>query len=159
MDVKKFSEESFDAIDWINQSFASANEAAKEGNKESHAANLVFQLQLFIQEINSSLEQTAHQVINNLPLVLRQTESLEDEVASLRQQLDDMQSQLKSSGNEKRTREDIDKIQKLLLLVDRMKACTVKAASNEVSPIHHPDLRTFLQEGDTASEPVTDTDT
>lgn len=74
MDVKAFSEENFDPVNWINTTFGGPESAST--NKESFASSMVYKLQLFVQEINSSLEETAQQVIHNLPKVVRETETI-----------------------------------------------------------------------------------
>lgn len=81
MDIKSFSDESFDPVSWINTSF---DQMGSDVTPENHAAGLVYKLQLFLQEINHSLEETAQQVIRSLPFVLKQAESLEDELQSAR---------------------------------------------------------------------------
>jgi uncharacterized protein (UPF0335 family) len=151
MDVKKFSGESFDPIDWINKSLASSTEGS---SKENQASNLVLKLQLFIQEINSSLEETAHQVIHNLPQVLKETESLEDEVALLRQQLKDIPSQLKESGSD--PDHCIEKLKELEVMVHRMKSCSAKAESSDASPRHDRNTKTSFLQDDAASDSCND---
>lgn len=91
MDVKSFSDGSFDPVSWINKSFA---QIPDDGNRESHASGLVYKLQLFLQEINNSLEETAHVVIRSLPFVLKQAESLEEEVHVLKKTTAQMHAEL-----------------------------------------------------------------
>ena len=156
MDVKKFSEESFDPVEWINKSFESASSV---NSKESQAASFVYQLQLFIQEINSSLEQTAHQVIHNLPLVLKQTESLEDEVLLLRDQLQEIQSRVKKQTDEdQQHQETLERIRQLNIILDRMKICKSKDTASDVSPVHQPHLLHLHQQEGETSGAATDTD-
>lgn len=91
-DFKAFSDESFDAVNWINESFASGGSDA--ANKESYASNLVYKLQLIVQEINGSLEETAQQVIYNLPKVLQEAELLQDDANNLKQELTTVRQQM-----------------------------------------------------------------
>lgn len=91
MDIKSFSDESFDPVSWINKSF---DRIGIDVMPENHAAGLVYKLQLFLQEINQSLEETAQQVIRSLPFVLKQTESLEDELQSARDGLALIQTEM-----------------------------------------------------------------
>lgn len=48
---------------------------------------MVYKLQLFIQEINGSLEETAQQVISTLPRLLKEVEALEDDARAIKTEL------------------------------------------------------------------------
>jgi phage shock protein A len=91
MDVQSFSEESFDPVTWIDKSF---DQVPADGNRENHATGLVYKLQLFLQEINSSLEETAEQVIRSLPFVMKQAEALDEEIQTLKTKTDQIAAQL-----------------------------------------------------------------
>lgn len=54
MDFSKFSAPDFDPKRWINEAFQTPEAQA---NREQHAATLVMKMQLFIQEVNKSLEE------------------------------------------------------------------------------------------------------
>ncbi|XP_013777323.1 conserved oligomeric Golgi complex subunit 7-like [Limulus polyphemus] len=84
MDLSAFSNDNFDAKEWINATFRSP-EAQK--NKEQYATNLVLKLQLMIQKVNSALEDTAQQVLQNLPRVLREVETMRQEAGLLQEQM------------------------------------------------------------------------
>jgi len=64
------------------------------------ATNLVFKLQLLVQEVNNSLEETAQQMIHNLPKVMRETESLEKDSIVLREQMQNIKQKLNKIENE-----------------------------------------------------------
>ena len=98
MDVKSFSDESFDPVVWINKSL---HQATGEANQETHglAFRLQQQLQLLLQEINQSLEETAHQVIRSLPFVLKQAESLEEELQEVRREISAMKADVGSRSD------------------------------------------------------------
>ncbi|XP_037073174.1 conserved oligomeric Golgi complex subunit 7-like [Pollicipes pollicipes] len=84
MDLSAFSDEKFDVKQWVGQVFESPE--AKE-NSESHAATVVMKLQLFIQEVNSSLDETSQQVLQSLPRLVRDVEAVRSEASRLREQM------------------------------------------------------------------------
>jgi len=98
MDFKAFSDGSFDAVNWINGAFDSAD--AVNSNKETHASNLVYKLQLFVQEINGSLEETAQKVIYNLPKVMKDAEALQDQADELKAVMGKVKNELVSLDKE-----------------------------------------------------------
>ena len=55
MDFSKFLADDFDVKDWVNGAFKVAQKDAP-GKADAHAATLVMKLQLFIQEVNNSIE-------------------------------------------------------------------------------------------------------
>lgn len=55
MDFSKFLDDEFDVKDWVNGAFTVVQKDAP-GKADSHAATLVMKLQLFIQEVNNSIE-------------------------------------------------------------------------------------------------------
>lgn len=55
MDFSKFLAEDFDVKDWVNGAFKVAQKDVP-GKADAHAATLVMKLQLFIQEVNNSIE-------------------------------------------------------------------------------------------------------
>ncbi|XP_015784941.1 conserved oligomeric Golgi complex subunit 7-like [Tetranychus urticae] len=83
MDFKAFTEENFNSVDWINDTL---NSAPKE-NRENYASNIVYKLQLFIQEINQSLEETALSVIGNLPKLNRDIDVLCEQARTFKNDL------------------------------------------------------------------------
>lgn len=96
MDLAPFSEENFDPKVWINDVFKG------QEKKEQHASSLVMRLQLAIQEVNTSLEDTSQQVLSSLPRVVRDVESLGQEASLLKTQMAALMTDLdkvNSSGN------------------------------------------------------------
>lgn len=55
MDFSKFLDDDFDVKDWVNGAFKVVQKDAP-GKADTHAATLVMKLQLFIQEVNNSIE-------------------------------------------------------------------------------------------------------
>ncbi len=93
----------FDAVEWVNAAFRAQKDAPDQ--KDAHAATLVMKLQLFIQEVNHSLEETSQQAVQNIPRVLREVESVKQEASFLKEQM-----QL--------VKEDIKKVSGLLIPVN-----------------------------------------
>ncbi len=92
-----FSDNSFESTNWINNTFSSIDSNL---NKETIASNVVFKLQLLVQEVNNSLEETAQQMIHNLPKVMRETESLQKDSCLLREQMKTIKEKLNKIESE-----------------------------------------------------------
>lgn len=48
-DIEAFSDDTFDAIEWINKTYANVHD--KNVNKEVFASNLVSKMQLYVQQL------------------------------------------------------------------------------------------------------------
>lgn len=116
MNLSAFSNDSFDAKEWINSAFQAPE--AKE-NKEAYASEVAFKLELFIQEMNNALEETAQQVQQNLPRVLRDVETMQQEAALLKLQMAAVQKDIakveKESSTSMKTLLEIDTIKLRML--------------------------------------------
>lgn len=97
MDFSAFSDNSFESTNWINNAFSCID---SNGNKESIATNVVFKLQLLVQEVNNSLEETAQQMIHNLPKVMRETETLQKDSFVLREEMKTIKQKLNQIESE-----------------------------------------------------------
>ncbi|KAM9424030.1 conserved oligomeric Golgi complex subunit 7 [Pholidichthys leucotaenia] len=86
MDFSKFLNDDFDVKDWVNGAFRVAQKEAP-GKADTHAATLVMKLQLFIQEVNNSIEESSNQALQNMPRVLRDVEALKQEASFLKEQM------------------------------------------------------------------------
>ncbi|XP_048869463.1 conserved oligomeric Golgi complex subunit 7 isoform X2 [Brienomyrus brachyistius] len=86
MDFSKFLDDDFDVKDWVNGAFKMVQKDAP-GKADGHAATLVMKLQLFIQEVNNSIEESSNQALQNMPRVLRDVESLKQEASFLKEQM------------------------------------------------------------------------
>ncbi|XP_053202807.1 conserved oligomeric Golgi complex subunit 7-like [Panonychus citri] len=113
MDFKAFTEENFDSVDWINDTL---NSVPKEEDKESYASNIVFKLQLFIQEINQSLEETALSVISNLPKLNRDIEVLSDQAKEFKDDFVSIKEEINNLAD------DSDDRMNRLANIDRIKS-------------------------------------
>ncbi|CAN7997382.1 unnamed protein product [Ixodes hexagonus] len=118
MNLSAFSSDTFDAKEWINNAFQ-APEAQE--NKEAYASEVAFKLQLFIQEMNSALEDTAQQVQQNLPKVLRDVETMQQEAALLKLQMAAVQKDIA------KVEQDSSKSMKTLLELDTIKLRMLEA--------------------------------
>ncbi len=98
-DLKAFSGDSFDARDWINQTFRASTEAQRQG-KEQHASSLVTKLQLLIAKLNSSVEEQSEQVSQGVPRVVRETESLQQEAQLLMAKMSAVQEEIDRVNDE-----------------------------------------------------------
>ncbi|XP_037610827.1 conserved oligomeric Golgi complex subunit 7 [Sebastes umbrosus] len=86
MDFSKFLDDDFDVKDWVNGAFKVVQKDAP-GKADTHAATLVMKLQLFIQEVNNSIEESSNQALQNMPRVLRDVEALKQEAFFLKEQM------------------------------------------------------------------------
>lgn len=86
MDFSKFLDDDFDVKDWVNGAFKVVQKDAP-GKADTHAATLVMKLQLFIQEVNNSIEESSNQALQNMPRVLRDVEALKQEASFLKEQM------------------------------------------------------------------------
>ncbi|XP_038050090.1 conserved oligomeric Golgi complex subunit 7-like isoform X2 [Patiria miniata] len=121
MDFSKFLDANFDAKDWVNAAFRAQKDAPEQ--KDAHAATLVMKLQLFIQEVNNSLEETSQQAVQNLPRVLREVEAVRQEATFLKDQMQLVKDDIK------KVEEDTSQSMKMLLDIDAIKS-RMKAASD-----------------------------
>ena len=104
-----------DQIGWINSAFATAE--AKSASRESYTSSMVYKLQLFIQEINGSLEETAQHVISTLPRLLSEVESLEDDAHSIKA---DLNKAKKSLAVDQDNASTVEKLTRMHAIKERM---------------------------------------
>ncbi|GLH07427.1 Conserved oligomeric Golgi complex subunit 7 [Gryllus bimaculatus] len=131
MDVSAFSDENFDVKDWINKTFKSAE--AQE-NRDAFVSSLVMKLQLYVQQINSAVEDTSHQVLQSLPRVMRDTELLLQEALSLHNMMQSVRQEIVKV--EQDTGQSIASLER----IDRIK-CDLQAAREA---LHEADNWTVL---------------
>ncbi|KAJ9600656.1 hypothetical protein L9F63_026203 [Diploptera punctata] len=111
MDVAAFSEDNFEVKEWINKTFKSTE--AQE-NRDAFVSSLVMKLQLYVQQVNSALEDTSQQVLQSLPRVMRDTEVLYQEALILREKMQSVKQEIakveQDTGQSMATLERIDKL-------------------------------------------------
>ncbi|XP_028395238.1 conserved oligomeric Golgi complex subunit 7-like [Dendronephthya gigantea] len=120
MDFSKFSDENFDAKQWVNAALKRKDEKTE---LDAHASGLVMKLQLFIQEVNNALEETSTQSLNNMPRVLRELEVIRQEATLLKEQMRLVKDDIKAV--EQNTSESM----KMLLDLDEVKS-RIQSASH-----------------------------
>uniref|UniRef100_A0A673I7Y9 Conserved oligomeric Golgi complex subunit 7 n=1 Tax=Sinocyclocheilus rhinocerous TaxID=307959 RepID=A0A673I7Y9_9TELE len=86
MDFSKFLADDFDVKGWVNGAFKVVQKDVP-GKTDAHASTLVMKLQLFIQEVNNSIEESSSQALQNMPRVLRDIEALKQEASFLKDQM------------------------------------------------------------------------
>jgi len=120
MDFKAFSGEEFSPITWINDAFDPGRvDSTSDGHEESLASNLVLKLQLFVQEVNNSLQDEAENFSTGLKRVMRDVEFVGTDLNQLTSQLSTLEDQL--TQMEKKTATDfITKLMALDLAKKRM---------------------------------------
>jgi conserved oligomeric Golgi complex subunit 7 len=97
-DLKAFSGDTFDVKDWVNKTFKSSE--AQKQNKEQYASSLVMKLQLLIAKLNASLEEQSEAVCQNLPRVVRDTESMQQEALLLQAKMEAVQEEIDKVNRE-----------------------------------------------------------
>jgi hypothetical protein len=119
MDFTKFSDDNFDLKSWINSAFVSQKDTNQ--NQEQFVATLITKLQVFIQEINNTIDDTSSQAVQNFPRILREIEVLKQEAFMLKEQMKNLREDLLKV--EKNT---VNESMKLLLDLDIMRTNMMK---------------------------------
>nr|XP_018910859.1 PREDICTED: conserved oligomeric Golgi complex subunit 7 [Bemisia tabaci] len=146
MDLAAFSEDNFDPKEWINKTFRNAE---SQVSKEAFVRNMVKKLQLYVQQVNCSLEDTSQQVLASLPRVSHETEVLCHEARSLQKKLQEVEGEIskvkKNAGDSIASLEALDKIKNKML--------TAKQALHEADnwSILAADIEELFESGDVAS--------
>ncbi|XP_057179178.1 conserved oligomeric Golgi complex subunit 7 isoform X2 [Triplophysa rosa] len=115
MDFSKFLAEDFDVKDWVNGAFKVVQKDAP-GKTDAHASTLVMKLQLFIQEVNNSIEESSNQALQNMPRVLRDIEAVKQEASFLKDQMILVKEDIK------RFEQDTVQSMKVLVEIDQVKS-------------------------------------
>ncbi|KAK9508413.1 hypothetical protein O3M35_005979 [Rhynocoris fuscipes] len=84
MDISAFSEDSFDAKEWINKTFGSV---AASDNKDAFLSSLVAKLQLYVQQVNGAIEDTSEHVLKSLPRVMHDADMIQREALMLKEKM------------------------------------------------------------------------
>lgn len=87
-------------------------------SKESFVSNTVYKLQLFVKEIDQSLQDTAQSVFNNVSKINREVFNFQNEASSLKNELDEVKYEMAQRETESedglKTLNEIDLIKKRL---------------------------------------------
>ena len=79
---------------WLNAIFTDDDETLLSTDKETIATNLVFKLQLMVEETNNSLEEIAQRMILSVPKVIGEADVLNSETIELCNQMTDVRTKL-----------------------------------------------------------------
>eukprot|EP00040_Diaphanoeca_grandis_P031891 m.191886 g.191886 ORF g.191886 m.191886 type:complete len:707 (+) comp32447_c0_seq1:79-2199(+) len=93
MDFSAFSEATFEPKSWVN---AALKPEKREPNQtaDQHASGIVMKLQMFIQEVNNSLETTSLQVVQDMPRVIRGVDMVHQEVQLLKERITSLSDEI-----------------------------------------------------------------
>ncbi|XP_011502446.1 PREDICTED: conserved oligomeric Golgi complex subunit 7 [Ceratosolen solmsi marchali] len=119
MDISTFNENDFDPIDFINKICRSEEARA---NIEAHLSSILMKLQLYIQQVHVSLEETNQNVLSNMPKVLRDTQLLQQEAQALKNKMQTVRMELEN------VKKDTSSIY-VLMKLDKLKAQTISNAT------------------------------
>ena len=64
-DFSKFFDDEFNVTDWLNQAFRVQKDSNQ--NVDAYTGTLITKLQMYIQEMNNSIEETSQQAIQQFP--------------------------------------------------------------------------------------------
>jgi conserved oligomeric Golgi complex subunit 7 len=140
MNFTKFSQEDFNLKEWINHSFT--NQKNTNQNVDQFLATLITKLQVFIQEINNSIDDTSQQTIQNFPRIQRDIDILKQESFLLKDQM-------------KSVREDLYKIEQRNTVNDSMKSLL----DLDIMKTNLTRIQSSLQEANNWSQLTADMDT
>ncbi|CAF0924991.1 unnamed protein product [Adineta ricciae] len=84
-DFSKFFDDEFNVIDWLNQAFRLQKESNQ--NIDNYTGILITKLQMYIQEMNNTIEETSQQAVQQFPRVLREIDVLRHEATLLQEQM------------------------------------------------------------------------
>ena len=126
-DLLSFSNEDFDPIDWINNCF---DDNQRDTKIETIASDLVFNLQLLIQEVNISLDESARKMINNLPKVVEEIEMIEKDSLVLKEQMVSNKQKLDKMSSD--SSKSVETLKNIDLIKERMETFlnTICSANN-----------------------------
>ncbi|XP_062561020.1 conserved oligomeric Golgi complex subunit 7 [Armigeres subalbatus] len=91
MDLSCFSQDSFDVVQWTNDFFKSSE---SKDNKEVMVSSVVSRLQLYVEQMNCSLEKSSHQLIVSMPNVIKDVKVIQTEVATLTEKMRQLQNDI-----------------------------------------------------------------
>lgn len=146
MDLKELEDPLFDPKSWINKV---TKNTEKEEEREKSVTSLIAKLQVYFHQLNTDFEQTAQNVIKNLPKVIKDTEELSEDAANLQSKMSSVQEEIeKIKRNTGLTISSLEKIDKV-----KMELIKYKEA------LHEADKWTVLSNDIKAALDVRDIDT
>lgn len=97
MDISSLSEDSFNPVQWINEHFKKHTQDKEEKTDEmalDFINTYVTKLQLYVQQVNYSLEECSQKVVANVPRILKDAATLQDNVMKLQQRMSVMSQEV-----------------------------------------------------------------
>ncbi|XP_055599573.1 conserved oligomeric Golgi complex subunit 7 [Uranotaenia lowii] len=91
MDFVCFSEDSFDAVNWINTIFEPNK---NENSKDKVFTTCVSRLQIYVEQVNFALEKSSLQVTGLIPHVIKEVNWLQTELELLTSKMSQLQSEI-----------------------------------------------------------------
>uniref|UniRef100_U5EWI3 Conserved oligomeric Golgi complex subunit 7 n=1 Tax=Corethrella appendiculata TaxID=1370023 RepID=U5EWI3_9DIPT len=91
MDISAFSDDNFDAAEWINKTYKNSENSQ---SKDVFVSSKLRKLQLYVQQVNSALEDTSQQVIQNMPRIMKEATVLAAETETLRKTMNGVQNEI-----------------------------------------------------------------
>ncbi|XP_050676778.1 conserved oligomeric Golgi complex subunit 7 isoform X2 [Leptidea sinapis] len=114
MDLKTFASDDFDPKQWINKAWSlSGNQ-----EKEIFVANAVTRLQLYMKQLNNSLDETTTQIMSSMPRVVQEMHRLQVQGGALQHQLENLERHVLSV--EQQTGHSIESLQRIDVLKSRL---------------------------------------
>ncbi|CAO1390021.1 unnamed protein product [Diamesa hyperborea] len=98
MDITTFSEDSFDEINWINETFKDV-----KTNKDNAISGAIGKLQLYVQQLDATIEQTTQQIIQNQTEVVGQSKTLHTQCLNFREKMNDLEKDIFLNNTESET--------------------------------------------------------
>ncbi|CAH0730650.1 unnamed protein product, partial [Brenthis ino] len=119
MDLRSFAGLVFNPIEWINRAWGGSGNQ----NKEEFVHNSVARLQLYMKQLNNSLDETSSQIASSTPHAAKNSEALKRECEFLQEKL--LTLEMHVIGVEKETGTSIKSLQR----IDKLKSQLEYAAS------------------------------
>ncbi|XP_048516653.1 conserved oligomeric Golgi complex subunit 7 isoform X2 [Dendroctonus ponderosae] len=111
MDISSFSSDSFDIKQWVNNTLKSGENQDKKDFQSNYTMSLVMKLQLYVQQVNNSLENSSQQVLASLPKIMHDAKILQQEALVLKEKMGQVKEEIVQI--EQDTRKSINTIEKL----------------------------------------------
>lgn len=120
MDITTFSEDSFDEINWINETFKDVKKNKDVSiilqlffycniviidfvQLQSAISGAIGKLQLYVQQLDATIEQTTQQIIQNQTEVVGQSKTLHTQCLNFREKMNDLEKDIFLNNTESET--------------------------------------------------------
>lgn len=120
MDITTFSEDSFDEINWINETFKDVKKNKDVSidfqlfiscnvviidfvQLQNAISGAIGKLQLYVQQLDATIEQTTQQIIQNQTEVVGQSKTLHTQCLNFREKMNDLEKDIFLNNTESET--------------------------------------------------------